>query len=200
MMFWVKHIGLALALIIIAGIVISLQDRASNAPRPAGAKEKTDISKSMTSFYSEYRLSSNKPHKDDLGDFVMKLNNADQAPLNDRLEAMESNQKPVSGRWVGEHKYRTFIAGTTLREAISSYAQEEGMQVIWELNQDFIVKSQFQMDDTIVGSLHTIAKTVDSNFDGLVQAYVCPRTRSLVITTEETAYLTTHCSLTTGGY
>ena len=55
----------------------------------------------------------------------------------------------------------------------TDYAQSEGMQVIWELDQDFIVKHPFQLDDSILGSLKMIAKAIDANFNGEVKAYMC---------------------------
>ena len=107
---------------------------------------------------------------------------------------MESLQKPVSERWVGEHKHRTFKAGSTLRSAISYFAQSEGMQVIWELDKDFIVKHPFQLDDSLLGSLNIISKGIDANFDGEVKAYMCPRQRSLVITAKSSEYLAKQCA------
>lgn len=190
-MFWARHVGLAAVLIIVAVVVINLQ----NVKTGSGSAPKKNVSSNMSDFYSEYRQSQTKPLEEETSDFVMKLNDTNDRTLNDRLKDMESIQQPVTGRWVGEHKFRTFAAGSTLRESITNFAQTEGMQVIWELDQDFIVKDHFQMDDTIVGSLHKIARTVDSNFNGTVRAYVCPRNRSLVITAKESDYLNKYCAL-----
>ena len=191
-LFWVKHVALALLIILIGAAVIVLQENNDSLVRPEGEKRKRSLSENMSKFYSEYRLSSRHPRDEGLGDFVLEVKTSDQ-PLDTRLEQMESLQQPISGRWVGEHKHRTFKAGMTLRSAITDYAQAEGMQVVWELDQDFIVKHQFQMDNTIVGSLRVIANAIDSNFDGKVKAYVCPKQRSLVITAKVTDYLTKQC-------
>ena len=86
-----------------------------------------------------------------------------------------------------------FKAGSTLREAISAHAQQEGMQVIWDLDQDFVIKHQFQLDTTIAAAVKQIASAVDSNFDGEVRGYVCPAQRTLVVTANHTEYLNTHC-------
>jgi hypothetical protein len=163
-----------------------------SALRPEGDKGKKTISSNMSDFYAEYRLSSRHPREEGLGDFVMEVKASDK-PLGERLQKMESLEKPVSGRWVGEHKHRTFKAGSTLRSAITDYAQSEGMQVIWELDQDFIVKHPFQLDDSILGSLKMIAKAIDANFNGEVKAYMCPRQRSLVITSKSSKYLDKQC-------
>lgn len=192
-LFWAKHVGLALLIIVIGVVVIVLQQRSESMPTPEGEEKSRSLSDNMSKFYSEYRLSSRHPRDDGLGDFVLEVKPSDE-PLGERLQKMESLQKPISGRWVGEHKHRTFKAGTTLRSAITDYAQMEGMQVIWELDQDFIVKHQFQMDNTIIGSLSTIAKAIDSNFDGKVKAYVCPKQRSLVITAKVSSYLQKECA------
>ncbi|GEM_PF-161408 len=194
-MFWARHVGLAVVLIIVAVVVINMQNSRDNEPQAADNSGPKDISSNMSSFYREHRQSSTKPIEEETSDFVMRLKDSSEQPLNARLKDMESTQAPVTGRWVGEHKYRTFAAGSTLRESITNFAEREGMQVIWELDQDFIVKDHFQMDDTIVGSLHKIARTVDSNFNGTVRAYVCPRNRSLVITEKESEYLQKFCVL-----
>ena len=194
-MFWARHVGLAIVLIIIAAVVINLKHVATTAPKPKGSPDKKNASKGLTDFYSEYRLPSTRPHREDKSDFVMELNTPN-TNINDRLKKMESIQKPVSGRWVGDYKFRTFKSFSTLREAITTYAQSEGMQIIWELNQDFIVKNQFQMEDTIVGSLEKIARAVDSNFNGDVLTYFCTKQRSLIITDNTTDYIRKNCKRT----
>lgn len=195
--FWAKHIGLAVALIAIAVLVLIIHQYNSNKPVAEGQTKSRDPAKNMSRVYSQHRMSSIEPIKEDKGDFVLDVNTPDK-PIQDRLKRMESLLKPVSGRWVGEHKYRTFKAGSTLREAITDYAQKEGMQVLWELDQDFIIKNHFQMEDTIVGSLFKISQAIDASFDGKVLAYFCPKQRTLVITETDTPYLSKTCSLAKG--
>lgn len=191
-LFWAKHLGLALALAIIAAVVISLQNINLNTPKPEGAEMDKSVSKNMTDFYTTYRMSSSSPFQEDIGDFVLEFNVNDE-PLSDRLKKMESLQKPVSTRWVGEHKHRSFKAGNTLREAITNYAQLEGMQVLWELDKDFIIKHHFQMNSTVIESFTQIASAVDGSFQSDVHAYLCPKQRSLVITERADKYLLDNC-------
>lgn len=191
-LFWLKHLGLAVALIVIAVVVVQLRSQQEAAPAPEGAPAKRSVASGLSAFYQEFRLSSLDPIKDEIGDFVMELGGSDQS-VEQRLESMASDARPVSGRWVGEKKFRTFKAGNTLREALSGYAQQEGMQVIWDLEQDFVIKHQFQMDTTIALAVKQIANAVDSNFVGDVRGYVCPKERSLVVTASQTEYLDTHC-------
>lgn len=192
-LFWAKHLGLALAVVIVAGVVIHLQLNLSSQPTPVDAPEERSVARGLSDFYREFRMSSNDPVKTEGGDMVLDLTPSDQS-LDDRLQSMSSELKPVDGRWVGEYKFRTFKAGNTLREAISSYAEQEGMQVIWDLDQDFVIKHQFQMDNTIAGSLAKIASAIDSNFEGKVATFVCPKQRSLVVTENISEYLTSQCN------
>ena len=69
------------------------------------------------------------------------------------------------------------------------------MQVIWNLEQDFVIKYQFQLDNTVSGSLAKIASAIDSSFEGEVKAYLCAEQRSLVVTAEETDFLSKNCRL-----
>lgn len=192
-LFWAKHLGLALAVIIVAGIVIHLQMNMTSAPTPVDAPEERSVAKGLSDFYREFRMTANEPECSEGTDMVLDLTPSEQS-LDDRLQSMSSALKPVDSRWEGEYKYRTFRAGNTLREAISSYAEQEGMQVIWDLNQDFVIKHQFQMDNTVAGSLAKIASAIDSNFEGKVVTFVCPKQRSLVVTEKVTEYLNTQCS------
>ena len=192
-LFWAKHLGLALAVIIVAGIVIHLQMNMTSAPTPVDAPEERSVAKGLSDFYREFRMTANQSERSEGADMVLDVTPSEQS-LDDRLQSMSSALKPVDSRWEGEYKFRTFRAGNTLREAISSYAEQEGMQVIWDLNQDFVIKHQFQMDNTVAGSLAKIASAIDSNFEGKVATFVCPKQRSLVVTEKVTEYLNTQCS------
>jgi len=192
-LFWAKHLGLALAVIIVAGIVIHLQMNMTSAPTPVDAPEERSVAKGLSDFYREFRMTANRSERSEGADMVLDVTPSEQS-LDDRLQSMSSALKPVDSRWEGEYKFRTFRAGNTLREAISSYAEQEGMQVIWDLNQDFVIKHQFQMDNTVAGSLAKIASAIDSNFEGKVATFMCPKQRSLVVTEKVTEYLSTQCS------
>ena len=191
--FWMKHVMLAILILVIGGIVLYLQSTRVSTVRPEGEGPRS-IAENMSNFYADYRDTSKNPHKEEMSDFVLPVKTP-QEPLTARLRKMERIDKPASGRWVGEHKHRSFKSGSTLRGAITDYAQSEGMQLIWELEQDFIIKHTFQLDDSILGSLRQIASAIDANFDGDVKAYMCPKQRSLVITEKASPYLTKYCAL-----
>ncbi|MFT2092549.1 toxin co-regulated pilus biosynthesis Q family protein [Paraglaciecola sp. 2405UD69-4] len=192
-LFWLKHVFLAIGILVIAGIVLFMQQTNLNRVKPEGDTGGKSIEENMSNFYADYRLSSRHPKEDELGDFVIEVNTSEK-PLSERLKKMESLQKPISSRWEGEYKHRTFKVGSTLRTAITDYAQSEGMQVIWELDRDFIVKHHFQLDDSILGTLKMIATAIDAEFDGEVKAFMCPKQRSLVITAKNSDFLTQQCT------
>lgn len=192
-LFWLKHIMLAIIIIVIAALVLIMQYRKESTVRPEGDTGIKSIANNMSDFYADYRLSYRHPREEELGDFVIGVKIPNK-PLGERLQKMESLQKAPLNGWVGEQKHRTFKAGSTLRSAITDYAQSEGIKVIWELDRDFIIKYPFQIDDSLLGSLKMIGKAIDTDFDTDVKAYMCPRQRSLVITSKSTEYLEKQCA------
>jgi hypothetical protein len=190
--FWAKQIAIAVVLVIAAGVLIYILQTHEESPTPASQKEEKSVSKGLSEFYRDFRMSSTDPLEDEQGDFVLDIAGVDP-DLDSKLAKMSSQTRPVEKNWTGEHKYRTFAEGNTLREAISQYAQAEGMQLIWNLEQDFVIKHQFQLDNTVAGSLAKIASAIDSSFEGEVTAYLCAEQRSLVVTAEETDFLKNQC-------
>lgn len=195
--FWAKQIGIAVALVIVAGVLIYMLQTHEQSPTPASQKEEKSVSKGLSEFYRDFRMSSTDPLEDEQGDFVLDIAGVDPN-LDSKLAQMSSQTRPVDKNWTGEHKYRTFAEGNTLREVISKYAQAEGMQLIWNLEQDFVIKYQFQLDNTVAGSLAKIASAIDSSFEGEVRAYLCADQRSLVVTALETDFLANQCRLVSG--
>ena len=185
--FWAKQIGIAAVLVIIAGVLIYMLQKQDQEPVPQGQAEEKSVSRGLSEFYRDFRMSATDPAEDGQGDFVLDIACVDPN-LDNKLALMSSQTRPVEKNWTGEHKYRTFQEGNTLREAISQYAQAEGMQVIWNLEQDFVIKHQFQLDNTVAGSLAKIASAIDSSFEGQVKAYLCAEQRSLVVTAQETNF------------
>lgn len=192
--FWAKQIGIAVVLVIAAGVLIYILQTNEQAPAPASQKEDKSVSKGLSDFYRDFRMSATDPKEEEQGDFVIDIAGVD-ANLDSKLAKMSSQTRPVEKDWTGEYKNRAFREGNTLREAISQYAQAEGMQVIWNLEQDFVIKYQFQLDNTVSGSLAKIASAIDSSFEGEVKAYLCAEQRSLVVTAEETDFLSKNCRL-----
>ena len=190
--FWAKQIILAVVLVVAAGVLIYFLEVKKSAPVPESQKEEKSVSKGLSEFYSEFRMSATDPLRGEQSDFVLDIDGVDPN-LDSKLEMMVSKTRPVESDWTGEQKYRTFQEGNTLREAISQYAQEEGVQLIWNLEQDFVIKHQFQIKNTVSGSLAEIVSAIDSSFESEVKAYLCTEQRSFVVTAEETELLKNQC-------
>ena len=136
----------------VAGTIILMKYDYNTAPVPEGAPEKRSVETGLENFYREFRQSSSELIKDPVNDFTLEVA-SDGTPIDTKLKRMSSNYNSVDKRWVGEHKFRSFNAGSTLRTILSDYAAQEGMQVVWDLDEDFVIKHQFQTDSTIVGAL-----------------------------------------------
>ncbi|WP_018983135.1 TcpQ domain-containing protein [Salinimonas chungwhensis] len=184
--FWARQFAVAVVLVLLAAALIYWQQN------NVDETETRSVSKGLSDFYEQFKQGPEIEEEPTEGDFVIDLNGTD-TPLETRLETMASELRPVQRNWVGEHRHRSFKAGSTLREAISGYAEKEGVQIIWDLNQDFVIKHHFQMDDTLVGSLEKIAAAIDSNFSNDVQTFVCPGERTMVITAKSSEYLDENC-------
>lgn len=193
--FWAKQAALAFVLIAIAAVIIYLNRQNESKISPEGKSEPRSIATGLSAFYRDFRMSSDQPMAGANSDFVIQLVEPDTT-IDERLQAIAPDFKPADKRWSGERKHRTFKAGSTLKTAITDYARKEGMDVIWDLNQDFIIKHQFQLNTTVVGSLNNIVTAIDSNFNGKVKAWMCPEQRRLVITTETTQFLLSNCRRT----
>ena len=191
---WAKHIGLAVVLVVIAGVLIYVLQNEENASVADIQVEEKSVSRGLSDFYRDFRMSATDPLEEEQGDFVLDIAGVDPN-LDEKLSQMSSQTRPVEKGWTGEHKFRTFKEGNTLREAISQYAQAEGMQLIWNLEQDFVIKHRFQLDNTVAGSLAKIANAIDSSFEGEVKAYLCSQQRTLIVTAEETEFLSSNCKL-----
>lgn len=195
-LFWARQIALAVVLMAVAGIMIYLLQSKENEPVPVGEEPDKSVSKGLSDFYREFRMTSSNPLDEDQSDFVLDVDSPN-VRLDSKLERMSSQSRTVDPEWKGERKYRTFKEGSTLREAISGYADAEGMQLIWDLDQDFIVKHQFQIENTVAGSLAKIATAIDSSFEGEVNAYLCAEQHTLVVTAQETEFLKQNCVIVT---
>ncbi|AWL12846.1 hypothetical protein HMF8227_02394 [Saliniradius amylolyticus] len=189
--FWLKQLMIIAAVIAVALAFIVLQDLFA----PSHNRVNKDPAAGFSEFYSNYR--SEGANRDDSlpSDFVLEVE-TEEVPLGDRLMEMESQAMPVSEDWEGELRYRTFKAGMTLREALAAHAQEEGMQVIWELPKDFVIKDHFQMEGSILEAVNKVAKAINTNFSGEVRGYFCPAQRSLVLTNQYNSYLRQNCQPT----
>ena len=109
-MFWARQIALAVVLVIVAGVMIYVQQRKENAPLPEGETKDKTISEGLSDFYREYRMSSTDPLKEEQGDFVLDIAGVE---LNDDFFARDCGAFTI--RWCMGIRSRLggeWIAGT----------------------------------------------------------------------------------------
>ena len=198
--FWLSRIGVMVA--VIAGTVAFLlyvpEPGTEMATAGAGEEKKNNISDSVSRFYAEFRQSSTDPIKERFGEYTILLENQNDLPLGKSIEkAVSKNYQPVSN-WQGALKQRAFAASSTLKQEAANHISKEGFNLVWDLNQDFIIRNRYQSNNTLVGMLEEIAGAVDSNFGNPIFVYYCASKRAYVITERESDYLVNNCEKSGG--
>lgn len=201
MLFWIKHLGLAIALIILGVWLMlsydpnALQESKTNIAQKeaSGGAESKDPAKGLSNFTAElmkqFELSDN-PERER---YVVELKQLNST-LDKELQRLAEVSKPVSGFWVGRIKNRKFKTGSTLKTMLDSIAAEEKMNLVWWLDRDFVIKDDFRVEESAVGTLYKIVRAIDSDFEKEVHGYFCPDQRALVITDKPTYYTDSACA------
>lgn len=190
--FWIKHA--VLALIVLASTLIVLvyvpEDAAQSGM--SGADSKENIADNLARFYEEFRLSSKDPIQEEFGDYVVALE-MPEASQTEQLIAISTVNSPPEDNWQGQYKFRSFAQGTTIRTEAMKYAEQEGMQLIWDLNQDFIIRQRFLSENSLLATLDEIAGAIDANFVPQVNVYFCNKKRTIVIAEDAGTYVKDNC-------
>jgi hypothetical protein len=193
--FWLKHVILVIIVLVVALLFLiykpdetapSIQ---SNAPASEG---KNNIEENFASFYEEFRFSSKDPIKEQYGDFVVALDIPKESQT-EQLVAIVSVEDPPKQTWVGDYKFRSFAEGTTIRTEAMKYAEQEGMRLIWDLNQDFIIRHRFLSENSLLGTLDEFAGAIDANFIPQVNVYFCDIKGTIVISENAGTYVAENC-------
>ncbi|WP_412972022.1 TcpQ domain-containing protein [Glaciecola sp. MF2-115] len=192
---WLKHIALALVVLIGAIAVLLFMPEPDDSMQANKPKESTSIEENLADFYREFRLSSKDPIQAEYGDFVVSLELPEESQT-ERLVAISNVDKPPEETWQGEYKFRSFAKDTTIRVEAMKYAEEEGMQLIWDLNQDFIIRQRFLVENNLLGTLDEVAGAIDSNFIPEVNVYFCNKKRTIVISERAGTYVKENCQKT----
>lgn len=158
--------------------------------------EKKSIESNMAKFYEEFGLVSNDVIEEKYGEFVIPLEQSD-TPLSNQIASLAPRRLDPNERfdWRNNFKSRSFAKDSTLMGNAVSYVSEEGMELVWHLNQDFIVRHRFISKNNIPGMLHELAGAIDANFSGKVNVFYCSEQRVMVITDKEAPVLQSNCML-----
>ena len=194
--FWLQHLILVI-IVLVGGVFVLLYKSDPTAPSvqsDAPASEgKNNIEENLARFYEEFSFSSKDPIKERYGDFVVSLDVPKESQT-EQLVAIVSAEQPPEQNWVGDNKFRSFAEGTTIRTESMKYAEQEGMQLIWDLNQDFIIRHRFLSENSLLGTLEEVASAIDANFIPQVNVYFCHKKGTIVITENAGTYVEENCT------
>jgi len=111
------------------------------------------------------------------------------------LEARRMVTRPLRKNWRGTNENHPFRLGETLFQKLSEYANNEGLEVIWWLNRDFIVKDPFRINKEIIKTAYQVGNAVGGHFPEGINVYFCNQQRTLVLIDLPIPYLDEECIL-----
>lgn len=198
--FWVKRLAVMFSVMGAAlAFLLYVPEPGESVSAPAKPKrESKSISESVTNFYSEFRQSSRDPIKERYGDYTILLEDKQYDSVDEAIENSSDKDYPRLLDWQGSIKERAFPQDSTLKTEAKAYAAEEGLNLVWDLHQDFIVRHRFNSRGNLVMMLEEIAEAIDSNFNQPINVYFCQKKRALVITQRDSVYLKQNCEKSLG--
>jgi len=111
------------------------------------------------------------------------------------LEAKRLMTRPLRKNWRGLKANFPFRKGQTLHQKLVEYAQSDGLEVIWWLDRDFIVKDAFRINKEIIETASRVGKAIEGHFQDGLSTYFCYQQRTLVLIEKEISYLGEECLL-----
>ncbi|GAB2996825.1 TcpQ domain-containing protein [Psychrosphaera aestuarii] len=152
------------------------------------------VAKGVAKFYAEVRQAL-KPGAERLNDYTIKLPEPEQSMVQ-QLASLDGTVEPASDNWQGASIKRSFKQNDTLKTALETYARTEGMELIWDLKYDYIVKEHFTESSDFKSLVNKISSVVSGDYSGQVKTYFCKDARALVITDKTDTYISKHCQPT----
>ncbi|MCI2283195.1 toxin co-regulated pilus biosynthesis Q family protein [Colwellia sp. MSW7] len=216
--FWIRNvviaiilIGLGVAFFLNKDVLLSLSaENTQLLPVEASAEKKSAIdTEKAKSKYQQVQQSSNAA-AEGLSNFYAKIYGDDSKrkvrnniiflpdPEGDLVEILRAREiivRPFRKTWSGTKESRAFRKGETLYQKISEYATNDGLEVIWWINKDFIVKDPFRINKDILKTASQIGRAVAGHFQEGLNTYFCYRQRTLVFVNEPPKYLDDECLL-----
>jgi hypothetical protein len=218
MYFWLRNIVFGSVLIVLALLLFDNQDELfpSDKDDLAAAKEAAVIKPLDKATMPAASPSPIKKTKnaaaDGLSRFYANLHGDDnssgpkirnnivymQAPKGDIVKLLEARRlvtRPLRKTWRGVNENFPFRLGETLFQKLSEYANSEGLEVIWWLDKDFLVKDPFRINKGIIKTAYQVGKAVEGHFPEGIKVYFCYQQRSLVLINLVEPYLDEECIL-----
>jgi hypothetical protein len=175
--------------------VVNPSDKATMVKKPTSTikKNKNAAADGLSRFYANL-------HGDDNSSGPKIRNNIVylQDPKGDIVKLLEARRmvtRPLRSNWRGTNENHPFRLGETLFQKLSEYANDEGLEVIWWLNRDFLVKDPFRINKEIIKTAYQVGKAVEGHFREGIKVYFCNQQRALVLIDLDIPYLNEECIL-----
>jgi hypothetical protein len=209
MLFWIKNAVFLLILIVLAYFLVANEEAlfsgTNEAPaevteQPASTKVKPAENKKKANSAAEglSRFYANLHGTDDDGPRIRNNIVYLPEPKGDLVEILEARRlvtRPLLRNWRGNVDNRPFRKGETLYQKLVEYAEKNGLEVIWWLDRDFIVKDPFRINKDIVHTAYWVGKAIGGHFQDGLSSYFCYQQRTLVLVEKEVSYLDEECLL-----
>jgi hypothetical protein len=101
--------------------------------------------------------------------------------ISDILQAREMVVRPYKKNWQGSIESRPFRRGQTLNQKLAEYSEKDGVELIWWLNRDYVVKDPFRIEKDILATSFQVAKAVEGHFQSGLSIFFCNRQRAIVV-------------------
>ncbi len=116
--------------------------------------------------------------------------------LEELLQAREMVVRPYRKNWQGTIQSRPFRKGQTLNQKLAEYSEKDGLELIWWLNRDYVIKDPFRIEKDILTTTYQAAKAIEGHFPSGLSIFFCNRQRALVvIETASNNFLDEECIL-----
>ncbi|WP_286234983.1 TcpQ domain-containing protein [Thalassotalea sediminis] len=207
MIFWLKNVLFALLLIALAYYLIANeeelfsqnneQDSAAQGESSAITKPKVDkkdtnpAAEGLSRFYANLRGTEDEDEPRVRNNIVYL-----PAPKGDLVEILEAKRlvtRPLRKNWKSTKLNRPFRPESTLHQKLREYAKAEGLDVIWWLDRDFIIKDPFRIDKDIIDTAYQVGLAINGHFQDGLSSYFCYQQRTLVLIEENEPYLDEEC-------
>ena len=97
------------------------------------------------------------------------------------LQVKELTVRPYKKTWTGQVESRPFRTGETLNQKLDEYSAEEGIELLWWLNRDYVVKEPFRIKKDMLRTTFLVAKAIEGHFESGLSIFFCHQQRTIVV-------------------
>lgn len=190
--FWFKHIIAAVILLVLAALILFNPQWLEPSPsNQAPVVIKRSAALEFTNFYEQLRYSLDAT-ADRAKEYVIQLTDTSDT-LEERLEARTDSVVPMAPNWQGDVEIRKFLPDEQLREQMDKFAKAQGLDLIWTLPRDYVIKHHFQDEGSYLDTLTSVGRAIAPDFEFPVLVYFCPTQRAAVVTDKQSLFLEQNC-------